>query len=79
VVAVTLREGVTLTASELDRAFGAMSADQRPDYVRVVDDIPVTTWGRPVWTALRKAGLPDPGLRRGVWRLDDAREHYREV
>lgn len=79
VVAVTLREGATLTASELDRAFGAVPPDQRPSYVRIVSTIPVTTWGRPVWTALRQEGLPEPGGSRGVWRLDEAREHYREV
>jgi len=79
VVAVTLREGTTLTASELDRAFGAVPPAHRPGYVRVVDDIPVTTWGRPVWTALRHDGLPEPGADGGVWRLDDAGEHYREL
>ena len=36
----------------------ALAAAERPDMVRVVDEIPVTTWYRPNAAALRAAGAP---------------------
>jgi len=79
VVAVTLRQGAELTASELDRACDGLPPAHRPTYVQVVPSIPVTTWCRPLWTSLRKAGVPKPGKSRTVWRLDVDRQHYHRL
>jgi len=76
VVAVTLRPGTELTAFELDRACDALSPANRPSYVQVVPSIPVTTWCRPLWNSLRKAGVPTPSRSRSVWRLGDDRQHF---
>jgi putative long chain acyl-CoA synthase len=35
--------------------------------VHVVDEIPVTTWFRPLTGPLREAGIPEPGDGRVVW------------
>ena len=46
-----------------------LDADQRPAIVQVVDEIPVTTWFRPITGPLRDAGLPEPAdkAERGTW------------
>ncbi len=71
--AVTLRQGQKLTLADLVDALSALPEKARPHYVRVVDDIPVTTWYRPITTDLartRRAGReegrrvpPDRGRR----------------
>jgi putative long chain acyl-CoA synthase len=76
VSAVTLLPGAELTASELDRAFDRLPLKHRPSYIQVVPSIPVTTWHRPVWTELQRAGIPKPGKNRKVWRLDSETGHY---
>ena len=82
VAAVTLRSGAELTAPDLDRALRKLPDVQRPRYVQVVADIPLTTWHRPVWRALQEQGVPKPSGEgradgRDVWRLDDG--HYRPL
>jgi len=57
--AVTLREGRELAADDVTDALSKLRQDQRPRYVRVVDEIPVTTWYRPVTAPLRAMGIPD--------------------
>jgi putative long chain acyl-CoA synthase len=79
VAAATLRPRMHLSASELDRAFDRLPASQRPEYVQVVRSIPVTTWHRPSWRPLRKAGIPKPTRARKVWRLSDDHSHYEEL
>lgn len=79
VVAVTLRPGAELTGSELDRACDRLPASHRPDYVQVVRSIPLTTWSRPIWRRLQRAGVPTPGKGRTVFRLDDDRSGYRAL
>ena len=69
VTAVTLHEGAALTAEELDVAFERLPASHRPAYIQIVKSIPVTTWHRPVWRSLQKAGVPGPGRGRTVFRL----------
>lgn len=73
VAAVTTRG--PLEPSDLDRALGALSAAQRPDVVRVVDDLPLTTWYRPRHGPLRDQGLPDD---RGWWS-DPSEGSYRPL
>ena len=65
VAAVTLVEGGKLGAAAIADALSVVPAAERPDLVRVVDEIPVTTWYRPSTEALRAEGVPS-GAR--VWR-----------
>jgi putative long chain acyl-CoA synthase len=58
VAAVAPRPGHTVHADELTQAVRELAPTSRPAIVRVVDDIPVTTWYRPVKGPLRAAGLP---------------------
>jgi putative long chain acyl-CoA synthase len=79
VTAVTLRPGTELTAAELDRACDALLPAHRPSYVQVVPSMPVTAWCRPLWSSLRKAGIPKPTRSRDVFRLGDDRQHYQPM
>ena len=69
--AVTLRKGQRLTIAELDDALGVLPEKARPHFVRVVDEIPVTTWYRPITAPLQGLGVPDGERRR---RLPPQRE-----
>ncbi len=64
VAAVTLRPDHELEASELSATLAILPRAQRPTVVRVVAEIPVTTWYRPITAILRDAGVPagSPGL-----------------
>jgi putative long chain acyl-CoA synthase len=79
VSAVTLLPGAELTADVLDRAFDRLPLKHRPAYIQVVPSIPVTTWHRPVWTALQRAGIPEPGPNRQVFRVDRDTGHYTQL
>jgi putative long chain acyl-CoA synthase len=68
--AVTLRQGQKLTLADLVDALSALPEKARPHYVRVVDDIPVTTWYRPITTDLRALGVPD-GKKGVAYRLTE--------
>lgn len=68
VAAVTVRDGFELTPGAVAGALAVLEADERPDIVHVVDEIPVTTWYRPSATKLRTAGMPEPGPT--AWRRD---------
>ncbi len=71
VAAVTLLEGHELDGQRLADALSVIPEAERPDLIRVVDEIPVTTWYRPSTASLRDEGLPS-GER--VWRRD--RDEY---
>ena len=77
VAAVTLRQQQELTGADIAATLEALPQAQRPAYVHVVAEIPVTTWFRPMTGPLRKAGVPAPG--EGVWRLDRADGTYRSM
>jgi putative long chain acyl-CoA synthase len=77
--AVTLRPGQKLRASDLTGALGGLPNDQRPAIVQIVDEIPVTTWYRPLTGSLRAAGIPDPGAGVHAWYLDPSGERYRQL
>jgi putative long chain acyl-CoA synthase len=47
--------------------------------VHVVDEIPVTTWYRPMTSSLRGAGIPEPDEARQAWYLDASGEVYRPL
>ena len=78
VAAVTLRHGHTLDAETLSRAFAETPERDRPAVVHVVDEIPVTTWFRPLTSPLRDAGLPRPQEGR-VWYVDRGGKRYRPL
>lgn len=79
VAAATLRPGTELTADELDQALDRLPARIRPRYVQVVSSIPVTTWHRPQWRSLQKAGIPKPGRTRTVWALGEDGARYQRL
>ena len=70
IAAVTVREGHELNAEDVSDALDVLPFEQRPRYVRVVDEIPVTTWYRPVVGPLRALGVPD-GRDGRAWKLGD--------
>ncbi len=73
--AVTLRADQELSSTDIDAVLGELAVHERPKFVHVVDQIPVTTWFRPITAPLRAAGIPSAGP--GVWRLDGATGAYR--
>jgi putative long chain acyl-CoA synthase len=74
VAAVTLRSGHTLGVTDIDAALETLEPGQRPAVVHVVDQIPVTTWFRPITGPLREAGIPSGNGH--VWRLDPDSGEY---
>jgi putative long chain acyl-CoA synthase len=77
VAAVTLRDDRTLDASALTHAMRVLPANERPAIVHVIDELPVTTWFRPMTGPLREAGLPSAGDR--AFYLDAGGERYRPL
>ena len=67
VAAVTLRPDHELVVTELDAALSVLERGQRPAVIRVVPEIPVTTWYRPITSTLRKAGIPAPTKARPAY------------
>ncbi len=78
VAAVTLCPDQELSAESLSRALGEIPEGHRPAVVHVIDDMPVTTWFRPLTRPLRKAGLPEPAEGR-AWYLDRGGRRYRPL
>jgi putative long chain acyl-CoA synthase len=76
IAAVTLRPDAELVLHDLNAALRSLPREQRPQFVRVVDQIPVTTWYRPLTVSLREQGVPEPGDGRPLWRLVAAGETY---
>jgi putative long chain acyl-CoA synthase len=76
--AVTLRPGHPLDARALGDALERVPAPARPDVVYVVDEIPVTTWYRPLTGPLRDAGLPPADPQR-AWYRDRGGRRYRPL
>jgi putative long chain acyl-CoA synthase len=73
---VSLLDGGNLRPEDLEVGMRSLDPAQRPQYVQVVREIPVTTWSRPRVEPLRKRGIPKPARRRPVWRLADDGESY---
>jgi putative long chain acyl-CoA synthase len=78
IAAVTLRPGAELAPQELTRALEVLPRLERPAIVQVVDEIPVTTWFRPMTGPLREAGIPQPSEQPTVWYID-SRGRYRAL
>ncbi|MGZ4230130.1 MAG: AMP-binding protein, partial [Solirubrobacteraceae bacterium] len=79
VAAVTLRAGQELNAKDLSGALSGLAVHARPAVVHVVDEIPVTTWYRPLTVSLREAGIPQPSDEHPAWFLDAAGRSYRPL
>lgn len=79
VAAVTLRDGHELTAAQITEALARLEPHARPAVVRVVADLPVTTWFRPLSGALRAEGIPTVGGDLPAWALDEERRAYRKL
>jgi putative long chain acyl-CoA synthase len=56
-----------------------LSPEERPAIVHVVDELPVTTWYRPMTGPLRRAGIPEPGPGKLAWYLDASGSVYRPL
>lgn len=82
VAAVSVRAGYELSAADVEDALGVLPVDQRPSVVRVVDEMPVTTWFRPTAAPLRAEGVPKPaaaGEPKRVWVRETGRSTYRAI
>lgn len=71
--AVELHPRQKLTAEALAEAIASLPRPDRPTYIRVVPEIPRTTWYRVKTGKLRDEGIP---ARKGVWILDADRATY---
>jgi putative long chain acyl-CoA synthase len=74
VAAITERDGATIDPDELTAAVLPLPDHHRPAVVRVLDEMPRTTWFRPRKVPLRAAGLPDDDTR--AWAWDDRLGRY---
>jgi putative long chain acyl-CoA synthase len=79
VAAVTLQPGADLHPRDLKASLEGLPLAQRPAIVHVVDEIPVTTWFRPLTGGLRATGIPEPGEGVRAWYLDPAAGTYRPL
>ena len=70
VAAITLREGESIVPAALTAALANRSDVSPPQIVRVVKEIPVTTWFRPLSGSLRRQGLPSPTKPVSSWYWD---------
>ena len=79
VTAISVRGSRELNATEISAALAPLEPDGRPAVVRVVDEIPVTTWYRPLTGPLAAEGVPKPGGANPVWVLDRESGAYVEL
>jgi putative long chain acyl-CoA synthase len=79
VAAVTLREGHQLTGGQVTESLGRLEPRRHPTIVRVVAELPVTTWFRPLSGDLRAEGVPTVGGDLPVWVYDTDRAAYRKL
>lgn len=77
--AVTLRPGHELEPVALEAALEDLGDRGVPWVVRVVDEIPLTTWYRPLSGPLRDAGLPEPTKPPTAWYWDPKKGGYRAL
>ena len=62
IAAVSLRDGQTLSATDVSGALAHLPTEERPGVVRVVEEIPLTAWHRPFAGPLRDEQLK-PGSK----------------
>jgi putative long chain acyl-CoA synthase len=73
IAAVTLWPGEELNAQQIAHTLEMLPPAERPAIVHVVDEIPVTTWFRPLTGPLREAGIPTPDTGHAAWYRDGSR------
>jgi len=79
IAAVTLRAGHKLAPKDIAAALRGLPRNERPAIVHAVDEIPVTTWYRPITAPLRRAGIPEPGEKVHAWYRDSRGDGYRPL
>lgn len=78
-VAVKLAPGASFGPAQFENAFAGLGEEGIPWVVRVVEQIPVTTWYRPMASALRDEGLPAPSDPATSWYWDPRKGGYRRM
>jgi putative long chain acyl-CoA synthase len=76
VAALTVRAGHELEPEDVTAALRSLERRQRPMIVRLVAEIPITTWYRPLTGPLREAGIPEPAGGLPVWCLSARGDRY---
>ncbi len=79
VAAITLRRGRQTNAEDIAAALSVLPRALRPTVVRVVGEIPVTTWFRPLTGPLKAEGIPEPDEGSPAWYLARTGENYRPL
>ncbi len=79
IAAVTVRPEYELESVEVGHALTVLPPKERPAIVLVVDQIPVTTWFRPLTSPLRAAGIPTPGPGKQIWYRSPDGDRYRPL
>ena len=77
VAALTLRAGQQVKPADLDVALAPLGSPGRPQVVRVVERIPVTTWYRPITGPLADEGVPAPTRPATSFAWDESKNGYR--
>lgn len=77
--AVTLRPGWKLEIAEVERTLADLGDGGIPRVIRLVDEIPLTTWYRPMSGPLRDEGLPAPTKPPTCWYWDPKKGGYRRM
>ncbi|MCB8971077.1 MAG: alpha/beta fold hydrolase [Thermoleophilales bacterium] len=77
--AVTLRDGYELAPADLEAALVDLGDDGIPWVIRVVEEIPLTTWYRPMTAPLRTEGLKVGGKATPAWYWDPKKGGYRTL
>ena len=77
--AVTVREGQRLEPAAIERALADLGDGGIPQVIRVVDEIPLTTWYRPMSGPLRAEGMPAPSKPPSSWYWDPKKGGYRAL
>ncbi len=80
VAAVALRAGgPTLGPADLERALAGLEREARPVVVRVVAEVPVTTWHRPLTRGLRAEGIPPASAAHPAWWRKPGEDTWRKL
>jgi putative long chain acyl-CoA synthase len=79
VAAVTLRAEQELETADITAALRVLPRRQRPTLVRVVPEIPVTTWYRPITDSLREEGIPQARDALPVWYRGPRADTYKPL
>ncbi len=79
VAAVTVRQGKRLGPQALTSALSVLDEHRRPAVVHAIDEMPLTTWYRPLTGPLRKRGLPKAGKGVRAWCWNGDRGAYAKL